>query len=118
MHLDDIRQVMQIDIGFGDQITPGPVQMEYPTLLEMPCPEVQAYSVETVMAEKFEAMIDLAEMNSRLKYFYDLYRLLKGQHYDRLSRQPTGINQTVFVTIYSRIIRFVNAPCVVCRCSK
>lgn len=83
MHLGNIRQMMQIDIGFGDQITPGPVQMEYPTLLEMPCPEVQAYSVETVMAEKFEAMIDLAEMNSRMKDFYDLYRLLNGQHYDR-----------------------------------
>jgi hypothetical protein len=69
VQLGNIRQVMQVDIGFGDVITAGPVSMEYPTLLAMAPPKVQAYSVETVIAEKFEAMIDLAEMNSRMKDF-------------------------------------------------
>ena len=50
--------------------------MEYPTLLIMEPPRVKAYSVETVVAEKFEAMIDLADSNSRMKDFYDVYRLL------------------------------------------
>jgi predicted nucleotidyltransferase component of viral defense system len=82
--LGNIRQVMQVDIGFGDVMTPGPVQMIYPTLLlSMDSPKVQAYSVETIIAEKFEAMIDLSEMNSRMKDFYDLYRLLKGGNFER-----------------------------------
>lgn len=79
--LGNMRQSMQVDIGFGDVITPAPIRMEYPTLLPIDSPEVQAYSVETVIAEKFEAMIDLAEINSRMKDFYDLYRLLGGDTY-------------------------------------
>lgn len=82
--LGNIKQVMQIDIGFGDIVTPAPIQMEFPTLLAMDSPQVQAYSTETVIAEKFEAMIDLAEMNSRMKDFYDLYRLLNGRNYDSI----------------------------------
>lgn len=79
--LGNIKQIMQVDIGFGDFITPGPMQMIYPTLLEMEAPDLLAYSPETVIAEKFEAMIDLAALNSRMKDFYDLYRLLQpGKH--------------------------------------
>ena len=55
--LGNIRQSMQVDIGFGDFVTPAPVQMKFPTLLEMDAPELLAYSPETVIAEKFEAMI-------------------------------------------------------------
>ncbi len=79
--LGNIRQVMQIDIGFGDVVTPAPVPMSYPTLLAMEPPQLLAYSVETVIAEKFDAMIDLAEINSRMKDFYDVYQLLSGEHY-------------------------------------
>jgi predicted nucleotidyltransferase component of viral defense system len=74
--LGNIRQMMQVDIGFGDVVTPDPVKMQYPTLLKMEPPQIKAYSVETVIAEKFEAMIDLADSNSRMKDFYDVYRLL------------------------------------------
>lgn len=91
-NLGNIRQIMQIDIGFGDIITPAPVRMDYPTLLAMECPVVQAYSVETVIAEKFEAMIDLAELNSRMKDFYDLYRLLSGKSHDRAVLTDAIIN--------------------------
>ncbi|MCC7318812.1 MAG: nucleotidyl transferase AbiEii/AbiGii toxin family protein [Bacteroidales bacterium] len=81
--LGNIKQNLQIDIGFGDVVTPKPVWMAYPVLLDLEAPEIQAYSVETVIAEKFEAMIDLGELNSRMKDFYDLYRLLQPGKYDR-----------------------------------
>ena len=64
--LGTMRQLMKIDIGFGDVVTPKPDFMVYPTLLDMDAPEIKAYSRETVIAEKFEAMIDLSESNSRM----------------------------------------------------
>jgi predicted nucleotidyltransferase component of viral defense system len=76
--LGNIKQNLQIDIGFGDVVTPNPIAMDYPTLLTMSVPKIQAYSIETLIAEKFEAMISLAEMNSRMKDFYDIYSLLLG----------------------------------------
>ncbi len=79
--LGNIRQMLQIDIGFGDIVTPAPIEMVYPTLLSMPIPLILAYSVETVIAEKFEAMINLAAQNSRMKDFYDVYKLLESQDY-------------------------------------
>lgn len=80
--LGNIKQNLQIDIGFGDVVTPNPVAMDYPTLLPMNIPKIQAYSIETLIAEKFEAMISLAEMNSRMKDFYDIYSLLLHKKYD------------------------------------
>lgn len=55
--------------------------MDHPMLLTMDSAPVLAYSIETIIAEKFEAMIDLAQLNSRMKDFYDVYRLLQGDHY-------------------------------------
>lgn len=80
--LGQIREKLQIDIGFGDAIVPAPVRMRYPTLLDLPGPEVLAYSVESVIAEKFHAMVYLGELNSRMKDFYDLYRLLQPGKFD------------------------------------
>ena len=59
--LGNIRQLLQIDVGFGDVVTPVPVRMSYPTLLAMEQPQILAYSLETVIAEKFDAMIDLVQ---------------------------------------------------------
>jgi predicted nucleotidyltransferase component of viral defense system len=81
-NLGNIKQHLQIDIGIGDVVTPTPVEMEYPTLLDMEAPYIQAYSPETIIAEKFEAMISLAEVNSRMKDFYDVYRLLQSERCD------------------------------------
>jgi predicted nucleotidyltransferase component of viral defense system len=81
-YLGSIRQILQIDIGFGDIVTPRPIFMVYPTLLDMNMPHIWAYSIETVIAEKFEAMIDLAETNSRMKDFYDVFHLLKSPNLD------------------------------------
>jgi predicted nucleotidyltransferase component of viral defense system len=75
---DTVRQRLQVDIGFGDIVTPAPVTLIYPTLLDkLESPEIKAYSIETVIAEKFQAMIDLGTFNSRMKDFYDVYVLLK-----------------------------------------
>lgn len=56
--------------------------MYYPTFLEHEAPLIQAYSKESVIAEKFEAMIDLGEQNSRMKDFYDVFNLLEAQGYE------------------------------------
>jgi hypothetical protein len=66
---------MQIDIGFGDVITPQPTTVEYPTLLDFPCPVLLAYPKETVIAEKLEAMTILGLLNSRFKDYFDLWLL-------------------------------------------
>lgn len=92
--LGNIRQVLQIDVGFGDVVVPNPVRMSYPTLLAMEQPQLLAYSPETVIAEKFDAMIDLAEINSRMKDFYDVYRLLAAQHYTEPTLEE-AISQTL-----------------------
>lgn len=66
---------MQIDIGFGDVITPQPTTVEYPTLLDFPSPVLMAYPKETVIAEKLEAMTILGLLNSRFKDYFDLWLL-------------------------------------------
>ena len=74
-----IKQTIQIDIGFGDIVTPAPLLLSYPTLLhELNTPELMAYSIETVIAEKFHAMIALGVFNSRMKDFYDVYMLFNN----------------------------------------
>ena len=77
---DTIRQTVQIDIGFGDVITPAPVVISFPVLLnDLENPTLLAYSVETVVAEKFHAMITLGNSNSRMKDLFDTYILLKNK---------------------------------------
>jgi predicted nucleotidyltransferase component of viral defense system len=71
------RIPMQLDIGFGDVITPGPTGIEYPTLLNFPAPVLRAYPRETVVAEKLEALTALGLLNSRMKDFYDLALLFR-----------------------------------------
>ena len=78
-HLDTIRQLISIDIGFGDVITPEACTLDYPLAIEgLPHASVLAYSLETVLAEKFEAMISLGEDNSRMKDFFDVYTILQS----------------------------------------
>ena len=71
--IDGARILIQVDIGFGDIITPGPVEIAYPVLLDAPAPHLRAYPVATVVAEKFNAIVVLGIANSRLKDFYDLW---------------------------------------------
>lgn len=74
-HLDTARQ--RVDIGFGDVVTPAPQELAFPALIDtVPQAEIKAYSLETVVAEKFHAMIVLSLANSRMKDFFDVYRIL------------------------------------------
>ncbi len=82
-HMDTIVQPFSIDVGFGDVIVPHPAQLDYPLLIEgLPAVNVEAYSLETVVAEKFQTMIDRGTINSRMKDFFDVYTLLKADKVD------------------------------------
>lgn len=69
---------LQVDVGFGDAVTPRAETIEFPTVLDFPAPELKAYPKETVVAEKFEAMVKLGMLNSRMKDFWDL-RLMTSE---------------------------------------
>ena len=77
-----------IDIGFGDAVEPGLEELELPVLLDQPAPRLRAYARETVIAEKFEAMVNLGQVNSRLKDYYDLWLLSQSYEFEpeRLAR--------------------------------
>lgn len=74
-YLDRTKVPVSIDIGFGDVVYPERMKMEFPVLLDMEVPEVYAYSIYSVIAEKFEAFVSLGLANGRYKDFYDIYVL-------------------------------------------
>lgn len=76
------RVAMQIDVGFGDVVTPGAETITYPALLGFPAPELSGYPRETVVAEKFQAMVYLRTLNSRMKDFYDVWLLANQFTFD------------------------------------
>jgi len=80
--LGSARINIQIDVGFGDSVIPKPTEIEYPTLLDMPAPRIRAYPPETVVAEKFESMVSLGMLNSRMKDYYDLRMMAKEIQFD------------------------------------
>jgi hypothetical protein len=101
---------VQIDVGFGDAVTPGPEPVEYPTLLsELPAPRLRAYPRETVVAEKLEALVSLGIANSPIKdrsiSFGDLWVLASHADFDgdtlarairaTFERRPTQIPERV-----------------------
>ena len=75
--LENARIPIQIDIGFGDVVTPATSELSYPVLLDFPAPILAVYSRESVVAEKFQAMVMLGIANSRMKDFYDLWVLAR-----------------------------------------
>jgi len=66
---------MQLDIGFGDVVVPNPELIDYPTILDLEAPQLLGYSIESTIAEKFEAMVKLGVLNSRMKDFFDIWLL-------------------------------------------
>lgn len=100
--LDSARIGMQLDIGFGDTVYPAPETHTLPTFLDQPAPKLLCYSRESAIAEKFEAMLSLRELNSRMKDFYDIWQLSRQADFDgvRLSqaiketliRRKTGVD--------------------------
>lgn len=73
---------LQIDIGYGDAVTPAAIESDYPTLLQFPAPRLRLYPRETVVAEKFEAMLSLGMANSRMKDFFDIWMLSRHFAFD------------------------------------
>lgn len=73
---------MQIDIGFGDRVTPGPVEIEYPSVLGTPGARLVGYTPETAIAEKFHVMLERGTLNSRMKDFFDLWALSRSRAFD------------------------------------
>jgi hypothetical protein len=80
--LGQARSDLQTDVGFGDAVVPRPTRVRYPTMLEFPAPALRAYRRETVVAEKFQAMVMLGIGNSRMKDFFDLWFLARNFDFD------------------------------------
>lgn len=84
---------MHVDIGYGDAVTPAPIDIEYPSMLGQPRAALRAYPPETVIAEKFQAMVALDMLNSRMKDFYDIWAITWK---NRLAwSRPMGISDLV-----------------------
>ncbi len=81
-YLDGARIPMQVDVGFGDAVTPTPHREAYPALLNFAAPHILTYPRETVVAEKLEAMITLGLTNSRMKDFFDVHVLASSFDFD------------------------------------
>lgn len=81
------KNTIQIDFGFGDIISPHPLQMDYPTLLHKERIKVLAYSKETIVAEKFEAIVKLTTFNTRMKDFFDIVFLANEFYFEGAALQ-------------------------------
>ena len=103
--LDHAAVPVQFDIGFGDAVVPAPERVSFPTLLDIPAPEINAYTRYTVIAEKFHAMVLLDMANSRMKDFFDIWMLNKAFNFDgavlckaiqsTFERRQTGIPEDI-----------------------
>lgn len=81
-YLDKTKIPIAIDIGYGDIVYPNSVKMDFPTLLKNEIPIINAYSLETIVSEKLEAIIRNGMLNSRYKDFYDIYMLSSNYSFD------------------------------------
>jgi len=73
--LDAAQIPLQVDIGFGDAVTPAAQEIDYPVMLDFPQPRLTAYPMEVVIAEKFQSMVAIGIANSRMKDFFDIWIL-------------------------------------------
>ena len=99
--LGRLRIPLQIDLGFGDVVTPAAEMITYPSLLDFPPPQIRVYTRESVIAEKLQAMVALGLLNSRMKDFYDLWVMSRRFRFDGVAltsairatfrRRKTGI---------------------------
>lgn len=113
-YLGKAKIPVQVDIGFGDVITPRAEVVDFPTLLDMPAPRVRACPRPTVVAEKFHAMVILGIANSRMKDFYDLYTLINRFAFDgrvlceavkaTFSRRNTAVPQEAPIALSDEFI--------------
>ncbi|MCR4673354.1 MAG: nucleotidyl transferase AbiEii/AbiGii toxin family protein [Lachnospiraceae bacterium] len=92
-YLDRTRIPIGIDIGFGDVIYPNAIEMEFPVILDMEAPKVNAYSVESSIAEKLETIVKNGFPNSRYKDFYDIY-VLSEKYTFSYEKLHNAVNET------------------------
>lgn len=96
--MDTIRQTLSMDIGFGDIVVPHPLDLDFPALFPaFGEPYLLAYSLETVVAEKYQTIIERSLANSRMKDYYDLYRLLLSQSFE-----PKTLKEAIATTFSNR----------------
>ena len=96
--IDGAKCTVQVDVGYGDAVTPAPEMATYPVMLEdMPAPELRVYPQYTVIAEKFEAIVSLGMANSRMKDYFDLWVLLRNA-----DLEPVILEQAVQATLTRR----------------
>jgi predicted nucleotidyltransferase component of viral defense system len=91
------RIPITVDIGFGDAVEPGIEDINLPVLLDMPAPHLRAYPPETVIAEKFHAMVALGRANSRMKDYYDVWMLTSS-----LELEPARLRHAILATFARR----------------
>jgi predicted nucleotidyltransferase component of viral defense system len=91
------RIPITVDIGFGDAVEPGVEDIDLPVLLDMPSPHLRAYPPETVIAEKFHAMVALGRANSRMKDYYDVWMLTSAFELD-----PERLRRAIVATFARR----------------
>ncbi len=96
--LDGARITLQVDIGFGDAVTPAPESVSYPVLLDdLPAPKLRSSPKYTVVAEKFHAVCLLGMANTRMKDYFDLWVLLTEG-----ALEPTELRRAIDATFARR----------------
>lgn len=95
--MDTIKSYLSIDFGFGDEIVDGPYEMDFPILLDFPAPRIMVYSMESAVAEKFEAIVSLNFTTSRMKDFYDLMFIAKSNTF-----KANTLRNAILVTFENR----------------
>lgn len=95
--MDTIKGYLSIDIGFGDKIIQGPFEIDFPALLDFPSPRIFVYSLESAVAEKFEAIVKLNFVTSRMKDFFDLIFIA-----ERNSFNMTFLKEAITTTFQNR----------------
>ena len=77
-YLGDASIQLHLDVSFSNVITPSEIDVEYPSLLNMPSFEIRGYPYETAISEKFQSMVELGSINDRVKDFFDIWLLSQG----------------------------------------
>ena len=113
--LDKAKTTLQVDIGFGDAVSPAAENRELPVILPLEAPHLRAYAPETVIAEKFQAMVQLDMANSRMKDFYDIWLLCQEQRFEMgrlvgairatFERRKTDIPQELPVALTDQFLK-------------
>lgn len=106
-YLDRSRSTLQFDIGFGDVVVPKPELMTYPSILDMDETNIYVYSKESIIAEKFQAMLCLAQANSRMKDFYDIAMLAAEHDFD-----GAVLREAIYQTLVRRTTPLSTEPVV------